>query len=90
VKRFAFLTGVFFVAALIGMGVAGLATDARADICDDQDIQYQFECDSPLCAAHPFYKHAKFTCGTRWPSGGPCECEFTACVLLCETVFPLP
>jgi len=81
--------GVFFcAAAAMGFGLNLLtASTAAADICDSYDLQYYWDCEDAACT-DPALPVGAYICGTRWPSGYPCECEFIACQLKCPQIIP--
>jgi len=84
-KKLAFYSTAFLMAAVFGLGIAvSLAPTASAGICYTQYPQYVCIEDHPLCAAEPIRKAAGFICGSWNGQGGdPCLCEFTGCYKGC-------
>jgi len=83
-KRCILLGTVFFVAALLGIGItAGLAPSAYAEYCDRDDWQWLCVEDDPVCASEPVFKAAGYNCGSMGPGRIPCMCTFARCVKGC-------
>jgi len=74
---------IFIIAIVIGFtaAVVFLPSDAQATVCDEEDYQWLWECDSPSCSAPT--PHARWRCGTEKPGGDTCACILLGCSLLC-------
>jgi len=88
-KRF-LVFGVFFVAAAaVGFGLNLLAVStASATGCDTGTTQYVEVCDDVAHCSAPL-PHGIYICGTEYPGGDPCKCEFSFCTMLCENAHPI-
>jgi len=85
-KRPILLSGTFFLALAFGVILMIGASDIAATSCDPDD--YQTKCIEDYYQCNAPNNIGIFLCGTQYPGGAPCLCEFSGCSRFCFDIWP--